>query len=118
MYQQLYQADVSLGSGIKWKKCNLSYDSALKLCQDFIAKYQSESTVDFAKIQQYRHLMDVFKTARDMGGTFYAIDAGMASFVVAFLFKKKSTTFKFINYCNTLPAMKAILVPLGEKNGE
>ena len=116
MYLKLYQADVSLGSGIKWKKCNLNYCSAIKLCQDYIEETTNKSPVDLKTVKHYEYLMDILNAAHDLGATFYAVDAGMGSFVVAFLFETKSITFKFIDYCNGLATkeypIKAMLVPL------
>ena len=115
MFLKLYQADVSLGSGIKWEKCNLNYNSALKLCKDFIERYKNENPVDLKKIQQYEYLISIFNTARNLCATFYAIDASMGSFVVAFLFETKSSAYKFVAYCNSLTTpdsrIEALVVP-------
>lgn len=117
MYQRLYQTDVSIGGPIPWKKCNLNYDAAIQFCTD---EMNSHTTKDFRIAQRFYASIQIFTKAKELGATFYAVDASAGSFVLAFLFEKKSTLFSFIEYCNglateTIP-IKAIFVPLtGER---
>lgn len=115
MYQRLHQVDVSVGGGIHWRTCNLNYESAIHICNSYMDMYSSGKNHDFPKIQRYGLLIALFEYAQHLGATFYAIDASISSFIVAFLFEEKSTAESFISYCHSLNTtatpIKALFVP-------